>query len=118
MDTIRRIHLYLGCIFAPLLIFFAVSGIWQTLHLQHDSYALRLLSTVHMSHPLKTARHPDTLSSPTLQWTVIAMAVSLVVSVLLGVVMAFRFGHRATALICLALGFLFPFILVVLRFVM
>ena len=111
--------MYLGCIFAPLLIFFAISGIWQTLglHLRHDSYALRLLSTVHMSTHLKTEKHPNTLSSPALQWTVVAMAVSLVVSVLLGVVMAFKFGHRATALICLALGFLFPFVLVVLRFV-
>lgn len=31
MKKLRSIHLYLGCIFAPLLLFFAVSGIWQVL---------------------------------------------------------------------------------------
>jgi uncharacterized iron-regulated membrane protein len=25
----REIHLYLGCLFAPILIFFAVTGAWQ-----------------------------------------------------------------------------------------
>ena len=30
MRFIRTIHLYLGCLFAPLLIFFAISGASQT----------------------------------------------------------------------------------------
>ena len=30
MKRLRAIHLYLSCVFAPLLLFFAISGIWQT----------------------------------------------------------------------------------------
>jgi hypothetical protein len=30
MKKLRLLHLYLGCIFAPMLLYFAVSGIWQT----------------------------------------------------------------------------------------
>ncbi|MBI3558192.1 MAG: hypothetical protein HY074_18150, partial [Deltaproteobacteria bacterium] len=30
MRSLRQIHLYLGCIFAPLLIYFSISGAWQT----------------------------------------------------------------------------------------
>jgi hypothetical protein len=30
MQKLRSVHLYLGCLFAPMLLFFAISGIWQT----------------------------------------------------------------------------------------
>ncbi len=33
MPSIRQLHLYLGCLFAPLLIFFAVTGAYQTFEL-------------------------------------------------------------------------------------
>ena len=33
MKFLRRIHLYLGCVFAPLLVMFATSGAWQTFQL-------------------------------------------------------------------------------------
>ena len=45
MQKLRSIHLYLGCIFAPLLVFFAISGIWQTLGFQSEF--LRKLSSIH-----------------------------------------------------------------------
>lgn len=119
MNTLRRIHLYLGCAFAPLLVFFAISGIWQTLHLtwKEGNFALALLSTIHMSRGLKAPPgHAVTnLSSPYLQWVVVAMAISLVMTIVLGVVMAFRFGHRRPALLCLALGVLVPLGLVLSR---
>ena len=37
MTQLRRIHLYLGCIFAPILIFFAVTGSWQLYVLHVDT---------------------------------------------------------------------------------
>lgn len=116
MNKLRQIHLYLGCVFAPLLIFFAISGTWQTLglHWKEGNFALALLSTIHMSRGLK--KHDlSNLSSPMLRWIVIAMALSLIVTIVLGVVMAFRFGHRRAALLCLALGVLVPLGLVLSR---
>src|SRR5882757_675045 len=32
MKALRRIHLYLGCFFAPVLLFFVVSGWYQTMN--------------------------------------------------------------------------------------
>src|SRR5881394_3314209 len=63
MQKLRSIHLYLGCLFAPMLLFFAISGILQTCALApayQQSKALAWLSTIHTSHGLKVG----TLSSP------------------------------------------------------
>jgi len=32
MKKLRRVHLYLGCFFAPLLIFYVVTGWYQTVN--------------------------------------------------------------------------------------
>src|SRR3984893_5595591 len=55
MRFLRTLHLYLGCLFAPILIFFAVSGSWQLFN-WHESTrdhtytaprALAVLSDIH-----------------------------------------------------------------------
>jgi hypothetical protein len=67
MQLLRRLHLYLGCLFAPALIFFAVTGSWQ-LYRAHDSKkdhsytapaVLRTLSAVHMNAHLPGKRASD-----------------------------------------------------------
>jgi len=111
MQKLRSIHLYLGCIFAPLLLFFAVSGVWQTLGL-HSEFLSRL-STIHTSHQLKNG---SGLSSGLLQIFVVVMAVSFVITTLLGVVMALKYGRsRRAAYGCLAFGVAFPLALVLIR---
>jgi hypothetical protein len=45
MQKLRALHLYLGCLFAPMLLFFAASGIWQTLGIHPR--LLQRLSTIH-----------------------------------------------------------------------
>ena len=112
MQKLRSIHLYLGCLFAPMLLFFAISGIWQTYALAPDyqhAKALAWLSTIHTSHPLKAG----TLSSLALRGFVLVMAVSFIVTTILGIVMAVRFGKsRRAAFCCLAAGVLFPLAIV------
>jgi hypothetical protein len=109
MQKIRSLHLYLGCIFAPMLLFFAISGIWQTLGLQ--SHTLARLSTIHTSHGLKTG---DGLGTHALRLFVLLMAVSFIITTLLGVIMAIRFGRsRRAAYVCLAFGIAFPIALIV-----
>lgn len=114
MNRLRQIHLYLGCAFAPLLCFFAISGIWQTYFLHHadqnrgyNPRTLALLSTLHTGRGLKSAP-PNRLSSPSMKVFIVAMAVSLLITMLLGVMMAFRFGHGRIAMACLLGGIVVP----------
>jgi hypothetical protein len=111
MKKLRSVHLYLGCIFAPLLLFFAISGIWQTLGIH--SHLLDRLSTIHTSHSLKAG---DGLTSVFLMIVVVLMAVSFIVTTMLGVVMAIKFGRsRRAALYCIGFGVVCPFVFVLLR---
>jgi hypothetical protein len=111
MQKFRSIHLYLGCIFAPLLLFFAISGIWQTLGM-HSAF-LQKLSSIHTEARWKDGSEFGSLA---LRVFVIFMAVSFVITTILGIVMAFRFGRsRKAAFYCLAFGVVAPSILVLLR---
>ena len=111
MKRLRSIHLYLGCVFAPLLLFFAISGIWQSLGVR--SGFLARLSTIHTSHQLKDG---SSLSGGLLMILVLIMAVSFVITTILGVVMAIKHGgSRRTVYCCLAFGVAFPMALVLVR---
>jgi len=118
MNFLRRIHLYLGCFFAPMLLFFSVSGIWQVYGFQwaDGPNILTYLSTIHMGHQLfwKDPTKAYSFSSPYLEFFVVVMAASLVISIFLGVIMAFRFGRGTLALASLAGGILVPLILIIL----
>ena len=114
MTFLRKLHLYLGCLFAPMLIFFAVSGSWQLFN-WHESNkdgaysaprALAVLSDIH-----KDAHLPPTPGRrPTpLRYFMLAGAIGLVGSTVLGVIMAYRFSRRPlVATICLLSGILVP----------
>lgn len=111
MKTLRSVHLYLGCVFAPMLVFFSISGIWQTLGIQ--SSLLNRLSTLHTSHQLKNG---GSLSGGVLVIFVLIMAVSFLTTTILGVVLAIRHGgSRRAAYVCLAFGTVFPLGLVLLK---
>jgi hypothetical protein len=104
MQKLRSIHLYLGCIFAPMLLFFAISGIWQTLGIH--SQLLQRLSTIHTSHALKIG---GSLTSIFMLVFVLVMALSFILSTVLGVVMAFKYGRsRRAAFYCLVIGIALP----------
>ena len=94
-----------------MLLFFAISGIWQTLGIRSSVFGW--LSALHTSARFKNGHEP---SSPAFRLLVIIMALSFVVSVTLGVVMALKFTKsRKAVFICLALGVIIPLILVLLR---
>jgi len=95
-----------------MLAFFAVSGIWQRFgahwggaHPTVLQQALSLLSTLHTGRGLKSG---ENLSSWLITTLVVAMAASLLLTIALGIMLAFRFGHRKTAIICLLFGILLP----------
>lgn len=87
-----------------MLLFFAISGIWQTLGTH--SQLLQRLSTIHTSHVLKIG---GSLTSIFMTIFVLVMAVSFIFSTVLGVIMALKYGrNRRVALYCLALGIGLP----------
>lgn len=114
--TLRRLHLYLGALFAPVLLFFTVSGAWQVFRLndaeKDGSYTppkvVKLLSSVHKNQttakevPQKTA----------LKYFVLAACVALVTTTVLGIVMAYRFtASPVTVTLCLIGGIALPLLL-------
>ncbi len=121
MRNLRTLHFYLGCILSPLILFFTLSGIWQTLGLHTAGpYPLRglpaflsRLSTIHTSRGLKAATLSN-LSSPLLRIYVLIMAAGLLLTITLGIILALRTPrYRTPALVCLALGTAMPLALVV-----
>ncbi len=115
-STMRRLHLYLGCFFAPLLLFFTLSGASQTfmLHrtMKNGSYrAPRTL--VHLSevHTRQRLTQGDTPSSTPFRWLVAAMSSGLAASIFLGVVMALKLERALWVWTSLAVGALLPLLL-------
>jgi len=119
MRLLRRIHTYLGCFFAPLLLFFVLTGWYQTVN--HDRLKspaeaetiLQRLRTVHVDQIYPSNHEVKRPSSPKLfQAFVVAMAVALVATVVLGVVLAFRsIRNPWPVAISLVLGVLLPALL-------
>ena len=114
MRFLRKLHLYLGCLFAPMLIFLAITGTWQLFNYhktrKDGSYtappALVALSEVHLN-----AHVPPTPGrSPTpLRFFMVAAALGLVTTSVIGVVLAFRFSREPLiATLCLFAGVAVP----------
>ena len=101
-----------------MLLFFSISGLWQVYGLQwvKGPNIFTYLSTIHMGHQIffKDPTKAYSLSSPYLEFFVVLMAASLMISILLGIVMAFKFGRGTMALVSLAADALVPLILILL----
>jgi hypothetical protein len=114
VQLLRRLHLYLGCLFAPALIFFAVTGSWQLYRL-HDfkksrssspPALVRTLSAVHMNTHLSGKKVSE--YTP-LRIFFVLTAAGLVLSTVLGVIMAFKFSRGVIApALCLFAGVAIP----------
>ena len=109
LKALRTVHLYLGCFFAPLLIFLVVTGCCQifALHEQPKGapFSARVeffdrLSRVHMKGGKEKGQAPVSF-----RMVVLAMTLGFVVTTALGVWMAFRFAQTPSAVwLCLASG--------------
>ena len=112
----RRLHLYLGCFFAPLLLFFTISGVCQTFQLhvnRKDGYrapsSIVKLSLPHMRQRLLESE--EARPSAPFRWLVTAMCAGLVVSALLGIVMALRLERPLWVWASLVAGALAPLLI-------
>jgi hypothetical protein len=114
MKLLRRLHLYLGCFFAPLLLFFTATGWYQTVSIHRnktpgeaDDWVSRLTS-VHVDQ-IYPSPHVESYSPGLFQTLVVIMSIALIVTVLLGVWMALRTLRRSWLVwVTLALGLLVP----------
>jgi len=116
VQRIRQLHLYLGVLFAPLVIFFAFSGALQTFTLHEStkdgSYRapawIATLAEIHKDQ--RTVRAAGVHPSTPLRWFIVLMALGLIVTSLLGIYMAFRFHRTNRAIIwgLMALGVIVP----------
>jgi hypothetical protein len=112
MTQLRTWHLYLGCIFAPMLLFFAITGIWQTLGIRWGNW-MTVLSNIHTSHKMKSGTG---LTSFPLVIFIVLMAIAFIITTLLGVVMAVKYEkNRRAAYYCLTLGIVVPLALIVIH---
>lgn len=119
MKYIVRIHYYLGVFFAPLLLFFTVSGAWQLFNLhkarKDGSYTppelIVKLSRIHQDQKGFFSEN----SSELFRYFSCVMAAGLVALAVLGVVIALRRypgRQRWITAGCLALGVVVPALMV------
>jgi hypothetical protein len=117
MNLLRRAHLWLGCFFAPLLIFFVASGWYQTMHPDRrkapgeaEAFFDRMRA-VHADSVLPSAA-AQSYSTRAFRYMVAVMAFALLLTTLLGILLAFRFSRRKWPIwVCLVLGVALPVIL-------
>lgn len=116
MKFLRRIHLYLGVLYAPLLLFFLGTGWYQVLNpdrLKSPSEAETWVQKFRVIHTDQIYPRDNTLgkfASPTLfQWLVYGMSAALILATVVGLVLAFRsVKPRWPVWLALGLGFLLP----------
>ena len=114
MKNVRRWHLYLSCFFAPLLLFFVATGWYQTLNQNRNKVPgeqqdlVSKLTSIHVDQIYPSDKAES--YSPTLfKWLVVAMSISLIVTIALGIYLAFTVGRPKWAVwLSLAMGALLP----------
>ena len=120
---LRKAHLYLGCIFAPLLLFFTVTGFLQTFQVHKDlkngSYQapqfLKEISEVHKKQRMGERDTENPTRSLSFRYLVALMSVGVSGTILLGVVMAFQTLRRpGPVILCLVAGTVLPVLLLLL----
>jgi hypothetical protein len=111
---VRRIHLYLGVFFAPLLLLFVTTGCWQTVVPRtqkpygYDPSLIEKLSEVHTSQNFPVPGHNTNITWPT-QCLVVVMCISLITSISLGLVLAFTLvRNKIPVWIALIFGIVVP----------
>ncbi len=117
MKTLRRLHLYLGCFFAPLLLFYLLTGWYQTVSTNRTKTEgeagdwLTRMTSVHVDqiYPAATA---EAYSPRLYRGLVVVMSVCLIVTLGLGIVLAFRLSRtKWPVYLALLMGFIVPMLL-------
>ncbi len=115
MKIVRKLHLYLSVFFAPLLVFYIGTGWYQTIRTQRnkllgeqDTFVSKL-TAVHVDQIYPKPNAVGEYSTTSFKIFVVAMSVCLLVTIALGIYLAFRTSRRGwTVSLSLLLGLLLP----------
>ena len=117
MKRIRRIHLYLGCFFAPLLVFYVATGWYQTVNpdrrkgVADSNDLISRLNRVHVEQYFPT-ESASWYSTYLFRGLIVLMAMALITTVILGIILAFRTSRNKWPVwLSLALGVVLPIVL-------
>ena len=117
MRFLRRLHLYLGCFFAPLLLFFVATGWYQTMQVDRQKKRgeaetwIDRVTSVHKDQVFPTESAIG-YNTTLFKWFVVLMSIALIATVLLGIVLAFKtLQLRWPVYVSLALGIGLPILL-------
>jgi hypothetical protein len=117
MKLLRRLHLYLGCFFAPLLLFYVATGWFQTVTVDRrkglgeaETWIDRLRSVhVDQIYPADSAMG---YSPKLFQILVVSMSIALLATIVIGVILAFKsIRQRWPVWLSLGLGIALPMFL-------
>jgi hypothetical protein len=117
MKQVRRWHLLLSCFFAPLLLFYVATGWYQTLTANRNKSPgeqediVSKLTSIHVDqiYPSKKA---ESFNPKGFQILVVVMSICLIVTIGLGIFLAFTVGRPKWAVwLSLTLGVLLPVLL-------
>jgi hypothetical protein len=112
---IRKLHLYLSVFFAPLLIFFIATGWYQTISGERnkilgeqDTWVSKLTS-VHVDQIYPSETGTGEYTTTLFKVLVVTMSIALLVTIILGMILAFRSTKRAWVVAaCFAIGIVVP----------
>jgi cyanate permease len=114
MKQIRRWHLFLSAFFAPMLLFFVATGWYQTLNQNRNKSVgeqtdlVSRLTSIHVDSVYPDPK-VEAYDPRLFQWLVIAMSICLIVTIALGIYLAFTVGRPKWAVwLSLGLGVLLP----------
>jgi ABC-type nitrate/sulfonate/bicarbonate transport system permease component len=111
---LRKIHLYIGVFFSPLLLFFIITGWWQTVTPEEEREGdpflslMKKLSLVHTDDyfPYGAAEHHSHAAMKTF---LVAMCVALILSICLGLWLAWSVPrNRWLTILAFVLGIFIP----------
>ena len=119
MKNIRRLHLYLGCFFTPMLLFYILTGWYQTMNpnrIKSPSEAETLvqkLRVVHVDQIYPSEQEFQKPSKPKMfKALVVTMAIAATLTIVLGLVLAFRtLKNKVWVGLALGLGVLLPMLI-------
>jgi hypothetical protein len=114
MKNVRRWHLFLSCFFAPMLLFYVVTGWYQTLSQDRnknsaEAQTLRAkLTSIHVDQ-IYPSEKAESFSPTLFKILVVLMSISLIVTLALGIYLAFNVGRPRWAVwVSLVLGIILP----------
>ena len=120
MNNLRRIHTYLGVFFTPLLLFFVISGWYQTMHPDRRKSPEEVQAiwdrarAVHADSVLPSATATTYKTKP-FRYFVVATSVAFIITTLLGLILAFRYSRQKIVIgVCLLAGLIVPVALLIL----